>query len=375
MSTSESSDASQRAEHEIAETEIDRTSTPRPSCDSAAASPKIGYIAGETYDTGMTVEDTMVQCLLSIEDGILSLQTPRIVSPGSTMVQCLLSSENGMLSLYKPGFPRHRRRRGQARILPPLATPVDETRKNVSFFCLAPEIRVPIYRHLLLTSTIAYPIIMSPRRVHLVAYARHANTHSARHVLYAEILETCRLINREGSAILYGENLFHQEYYHPTPVLDGPAIRRWRLSPENTNHVSRLGIFRQKFHPSRVLRTFDIFQSLKELHVTIDLNDIGSNIGIWESLMETISLMVSRLSQFSCEVRLPFGNARYLEWVQGCVATNVASDFNLHEHWIEDFKDFLRKKGLFLGRNLRWSCRTETDDMCGPDCYVYLKIT
>ena len=78
---------------------------------------------------------------------------------------------------------------------------------------LPPEIRLIIYRHLLVSNDfhIRYSICPSNKGLRIVA---RDNSYTALK-LYPEILKTCHLINQEATLILYGENVFAWEFFWP----------------------------------------------------------------------------------------------------------------------------------------------------------------
>jgi hypothetical protein len=150
------------------------------------------------------------------------------------------------------------------------------TDPSLTTFCrFPPEIRIQIYRLLLkYDRQIGYAACLIKKYIIRADFGRRQ--YRARHGLFPSILECCWLINREGTAVLYGENYFKNScYISPLPVFDIPcpnvlAITKmrfgWYLGDKN-------------------LEKMDLLPSLAE--VRIDVGDIGAFE--WQVFLSQIS--------------------------------------------------------------------------------------
>ncbi|CAG8952755.1 hypothetical protein HYFRA_00008999 [Hymenoscyphus fraxineus] len=138
------------------------------------------------------------------------------------------------------------------------------TLRDLGFESLPPEIRLQIYRLLLMTpqSGIRYCICISCKRILVdechVAYPLLYNkegwhggyrdtetgelkTHEInwpKHWTYPAILECNRLIHNEAMPILYGENAFAVSWPNPTKIV----FHSWEISPEAIRMIKRARI-------------------------------------------------------------------------------------------------------------------------------------
>ncbi|KAH0543163.1 hypothetical protein FGG08_002508 [Glutinoglossum americanum] len=283
-----------------------------------------------------------------------------------------LLSQDSVVALGEP--PCRRSRQASEKL--PSATFSDERPNRPSFLILPPEIRLPIYRHLLVTNrTILHAICPSAGELRIVEYVEYGRT--VRHYLHPEILETCRLINEEGTPLLYGENTFRRQFSWPRGPYRPTVCRNWRLSDRSLQYISRIWIFRQynMWHAANGdLRVLNDFPALKVLEVEIDLNDDGASLETWETLVKAVVAKRPTLSSFRCEICLSFSDAPARDWLARC-EVNQSLNFDLHKCWVDYYAAWIQENGILPpGRSLQWSFRTEAFGNFRPSCYVYLKI-
>ncbi|KAJ4318505.1 hypothetical protein N0V84_006831 [Fusarium piperis] len=200
-------------------------------------------------------------------------------------------------------------------------------------------------------------------------------------ILYPEILATCRQINREGTRILYAENVFRREFlWRRTWTRSGrKPIPRSESSPlreANLQCIQRVRIFRtykQWFRDGK-LRALQDLPALRELQVHIDANDIWGDLDPdlhWKDAMRFISRDRPDLNCVKTQIRLCF-DRRYRDWCDRCMSKPL--DFSVHRIKKDELEQWIRGESLFASRALVWSFSTQVSEFCGPSCVVALTI-
>ncbi|CAG9950428.1 unnamed protein product [Clonostachys rosea f. rosea IK726] len=112
---------------------------------------------------------------------------------------------------------------------------------NPSLLRLPAELRLRIYRHLLLRAA-RYPIFRGSHDFHIQIGDWRMERCAGE--LWPEILATCRLIHREGTPILYGENMFERVFSWPSKRLFSsiplPRSLTSKLSKESISYISAI---------------------------------------------------------------------------------------------------------------------------------------
>ncbi|UPL02072.1 hypothetical protein LCI18_013006 [Fusarium solani-melongenae] len=244
------------------------------------------------------------------------------------------------------------------------------------FFTLPVEIRLCIYRQLLTTKCLAV-ISPDPEGFRVLPQENYVEPFW----LYPEILATCRQINREGTSILYLENGFRREFlWRRTWTKNGrkpfPRGESSPLKEANLQCISRVRIFRtyHQWFRDGSLKVLHDFPNLKELQVHIDDNDIWGELNPeshWKDSMRSINRLRPDLACVKTQIRLNF-DQRYRDWCDRC--RNKRLDFSVHRIKKDELERWIRSEGLFAGRDLVWSFSTQTSEYCGPSCIVALTI-
>lgn len=356
----------------------------------------------------------MAQCLLSIQNGSLRLEVPRQTRqtrdasarewmkshlddislesfqtgpelqphhrshgnsgrlPKKLRSQCHLATQDGVVTIRNPSswYSQLTGKRAEVDVEP-------EYRDFQSpFFTLPIEIRLCIYRHLLVTKGLAV-LCADPSGFRVLPPEYSDGVF----LLYPEILATCRQINREGTRMLYAENVFRRKFRwrHTWTRSGAKPLPRCETSPlreANLQHIRRVRIFRnynQWFRDGK-LRILDDFPALRELQVHLDENDLWGDVasdGHWKDSMRAISRDRPDLDCVKTQIRLPF-DQRYHDWCDRCMGKPL--DFSVHRIKKDELERWIRGEGLFAGRELVWSFITETSEFCGPSCIVALTI-
>lgn len=165
---------------------------------------------------------------------------------GRGFTEMVLTNRLGQLALDKP--PSNRRTpvpRAVRRIANKAVYSTNDPSLS-SFFRLPAELRIEVYRLLLISEEeLRYPICLAQQRL-VERQSTWRNSHNGqssptrwwiRHGLFSSILRTCRLVEKEASDILYGESKFYLEHrYFP----DSEVVWSWPLSDANLNAIRRL---------------------------------------------------------------------------------------------------------------------------------------
>ncbi|KAM0438684.1 hypothetical protein ACHAPT_001440 [Fusarium lateritium] len=245
-----------------------------------------------------------------------------------------------------------------------------------SLFTLPVEIRLCIYRHLLISKSFPtiYPDPSGFRVLPPVYYNAPVQAHP-------QILATCRQINREATPILYSENIFRREFlwrreYMASGLKPIPRFESSPLREANLLCIQRVRIFRtyRQWFRDANLKVLKDFPTLRELQVHMDANDIWGDLSYdrhWKDAMRAISRDRPDLTCIKTQIRLAF-DERYRAWCERCRAKPL--DFSVHRIKKDELERWMQSEGLFPGRERVWSFDTQTSEWCGPSCVIALTM-
>ncbi|KAH8697587.1 hypothetical protein BGW36DRAFT_378966 [Talaromyces proteolyticus] len=297
------------------------------------------------------------------------------------LIQYKLGNENGILILRKRKYMHQhissRREDNESTFHDEQIT--KSFNSKGSFLVLPPELRILIYRHLLVCypNAVPHPICSCTSSFRIII---RKDIYSG-YRLYPQILVTCRQIYLEASPILYRENVFNQEYFWPSTLRDHrlypvPLSDTCRLG-EKAQLISRIRIIRQYRNillGNGQLKIFRSFPSLAEVKVDFDLNDPVSELDLttlWREVMKSLNRRQPKLKRVESCIRLPFDDD-YREWGKNQKSTSL--DFSLHKRKKRDIEKWMKEEQLFVGRHLSWSFETLTSEYCGPSCEITLVV-
>ncbi|KAH7113984.1 hypothetical protein B0J13DRAFT_488411, partial [Dactylonectria estremocensis] len=344
---------------------------------------------------------SMSQCLLTFQNGFLGLVQPKrhVVRLQTTDDSEWVTSDldDIRLDLFQSSTPEKlsrennpnfsRRYRGQPRlVIPDNSVAIEKPqiknddanieRSPTIFLNLPVEVRLLIYRHLLITR--GFPVLCpEPGGFRVLGSANYDATYN----LHPQILATCRQINREGTSLLYSENVFRRQFFWRTIYTrSGKRLSpRWNSSPlktANLESISRVRIFE---HYGRwlsgkgELKVLQEFPYLRELQVRVDLgsDQSGADLDPELVLKHTLRAASNHPSRILLKIHLPFDEDFY-SWSSRCVGGSL--DFSLHRARKMELEAWMREKYLFLGRNMAWNFTTRVSEWCGPSCLIGLDV-
>lgn len=309
-------------------------------------------------------------------------QNRKWAPPPPPLIQYKLENENGILILRKRKYMHQhipsRRDDNESSFHGELIT--KSFNSKGSFLVLPPELRILVYRHLLVCypTAIPHPICRCASSFRIII---RKDIYSG-YRLYPQILVTCRQINLEASPILYRENMFNQEYFSPRTLKDRrlcpvPLLDTRRLG-EKVQFISRIRIFRQYRNillGNGQLKIFQSFPSLAEVKIDFDLNDSVSELDLntlWREVMKSLNRRQPKLKRVESWIRLPLFDDDYREWVKNQKGTSL--DFSLHKRKKRDIEKWMEEEQLFVGRHLAWSFETLASEYCAASCEITLVV-
>jgi hypothetical protein len=170
-----------------------------------------------------------------------------------------------------------------------------------TFLRFPPEIRVEVYRLLLkYDDVIQYGIC--PVKLRLVGRKnKYSRTHPwIRHGLFPSILECCRITNREGSVVLYGENWFQIERWES----DYPVFETWGPRRQNLDSITMLSLGYVSSdicaQDRKVSEKLDLFPGIKE--VSIYLPDLSAEG--WKAFFAEASGKLDRIGKVTLQINI-----------------------------------------------------------------------
>jgi hypothetical protein len=281
-----------------------------------------------------------------------SHQRPR----APTYTQFILSGDhNNNLSLSRPITQVRHRRTPAPNAVRRITNQAKFSTGNpslTSFLRFPPEVRVQIYGELLLCNdTIQYG--MCATHMCLVVHEHWLKKRPVefRHRLHPAILECCRVINEEGSEVLYGQNRFQIDHW------DGHrhVSKTWPLAPSAIRLIRSLHLPHHKDpKPPVMLKVTKLFPKLA--HLTVELHD-----GQVDRLQDFLLIVAKQLKQIR-EVLLLV----HLSWTAGEGlwrrhhrserTTKAFSSRSYRWLWIEQVK-------CQIHQDVHWEFEEETDGL------------
>lgn len=230
-----------------------------------------------------------------------------------------------------------------------------------TFLRFPPEIRIRIYRLLLkYDGIIRYGIC--PANLHL-AWQRSGFGRKCpriRHGLFPSILQCCRLLNREGSAVLYGENWFRLGTSSDT------ILTTWNPGRHSLDSITMLSLgynWRDSCaQDRRWLDTWELLPSIKE--VRIHLYDLSA--GEWENFLREASDKLTGVRKAMLTI-----------YVSGRAGTMICENLKLcSQNTIQDMclqtyhPPFRRQRSIWNNRNVRWEFEECEDEYARSHCIL-----
>lgn len=239
---------------------------------------------------------------------------------------------------------------------------------RTSFLAIPAEVRLSIYRYLLITNRL--PIVCpDPSGLRLLGPENYSLPYS----VYPEILATCRQIHEEGSQVLYGENLFHRQFLwrcawrksgrNPWPRLESSPLKAY-----NRQHIRRVCLFRGShlWFRNNSLKVLQDFPSLRELQVLIDFADVED---LGTHLTRIMRAVRNHQGPILFDARIGLeGDAAYCAWCERCGSGPL--DFSLHRAKMTQLETRLKQEGLALDRELDWRFMTQASGWSDPTCKI-----
>ncbi|KAF5630136.1 hypothetical protein F52700_7494 [Fusarium sp. NRRL 52700] len=238
---------------------------------------------------------------------------------------------------------------------------------------LPAEIRLEIYRHLLISKNYAELHQCTSKKFRLIPKERW----DCPLEIHPKVLLTCRFINKEATSILYSENVFRRGHCWPRRYVSTQGRRLFPicdtspLTKVNFAYISRLHLLRDYnyWFCDGQLKIFNEFPHLKDLRVHIDQNDCADGVTLHELPYRILKAVPSKLRSFEMEIRLDFSEKAHKNWLAKCRGRNT-ENFSIHLDKKRALDTWLQHEGLFTDRSLLWSFKTQCSDWCGPSCYI-----
>lgn len=292
-----------------------------------------------------------------------------------SFTQTILTGKLGLLTISSPAPIQHHRTPAPHAVRRIANMPTPGTRTSnpslTTFLRFPTEIRLEIYRLLLRYDGVIQHDIC-PVTLHLVArdsiYSRRSSavtTTWIRHGLFPSILECCRLINREGSAVLYGENWFWIGQC-PSGV---PVPQTWALARRNVDSITMLSLaynscddlFASSQDPKLLMAELDPFPQIKQLK--IHLNDFS--IDKWDAFLELVAARLKEMRSFMLEI-----NISQRAGTPICESsTRAALECSIKEVCLRAYEPTLKKhEDIWTGRQVRWEFDECTCDYARCHC-------
>ncbi|KAH7128868.1 hypothetical protein EDB81DRAFT_808442 [Dactylonectria macrodidyma] len=343
----------------------------------------------------------MSQCFLTSQNGFLGLAEPKrratcLLAPGdsewapSDLDEIQLdvfrsSSEEFPEKPSRDAYTNYSRSyRNQRRLVilnnrvairKPQNDDANDPKSPTLFLKLPVEVRLLIYRHLLITHGLP-SLCPEPGGFRVFG----ATSHGTPYNLHPQILATCRQINREGTSLLYSENVFRRQFLWRTVFTRSgkrlsPRSDSSPLKATNLESISRVRIFENHerwLRKKGELKVLQEFPSLRELHIRIDLGSdrYGGDLAPNLVLKHTLRAVSNHHALILFEIHLA-RDENFYDWTDRCCGS---LDFSLHRAKKTELEAWIREKDLFVGRSLVWTFTTRVPDWCGPSGVINLDI-
>ncbi|KAF5553617.1 hypothetical protein FNAPI_6694 [Fusarium napiforme] len=263
------------------------------------------------------------------------------------------------------------------RIIPPRKCKAS-SRHNIEsgtspFLTLPPEIRLQIYRLLLVSKAHAELHYCTSKKFRLIP----KEPWDCPLEIDPKILLTCRIVNEEAAPVLYSENVFRRGYCWPRRYAVGRGRRMWPIcdtspvSKVKFAYISRLHLFRDYDHwfCDGKLKIFSEVPNLKDLDIHIDQNDCADGINMSELPYQTLKAIRQSLRSFKMEIRLDFSEKAHADWLANCKDCKT-ENFSIHLDKKRALETWFEHEGLFTDRSLFWRFKTQRSEWCGPSCHI-----
>ncbi|KAF5575107.1 hypothetical protein FPCIR_13300 [Fusarium pseudocircinatum] len=240
------------------------------------------------------------------------------------------------------------------------------------FLTLPAEIRLQIYRHVLVSKAYAELHYCTSKKFRLIP----KEPSDCPLEIDPKVLLTCRDINKEATPVLYSENFFRRGYCWPRRY----AVRQHRLWPicdtspvskVNFAYISRIHLFRDYDHwfCDGELKIFNEIPNLKDLDIHIDQNDWADRVNMSELPYQTLKAIRQDLQSFQMEIRLDFSEKAHKDWLAKC-KDRKKENFSIHLDKKRALETWFEHEGLFTDRSLFWRFKTQRSEWCGPSCNI-----
>jgi hypothetical protein len=185
---------------------------------------------------------------------------------------------------------------------------------------------------------------------------------SSRHGLFPSILECCQTTNREGSAVLYGENLFYIENSHTWP----PVFDSWGPGRANLEAITRVSLsyvpWASCAQDRRVLEILGLLPGLRE--VSINLRDICAEE--WEAFLEATGDRLGRYKKFVFAINVLQKADEKIYQRQWPASLSTDRDRCIWTY-AEPFK---RQEGVWKNREVKWEFEECIDGYARCHCVL-----
>ncbi|KAF5662955.1 hypothetical protein FDENT_13231 [Fusarium denticulatum] len=117
------------------------------------------------------------------------------------------------------------------------------------------------------------------------------------------------------------------------------------------------------------LKIFNEIPNLKHLNIHIDQNDCADGINMSELHCQTLKAICQDLWSFKMEIRLDFSEKAHADWLAQC-KDRKTENFSIHLDKKRALETWFKHEGLFTDRSLFWRFKTQRSEWCGPSCYI-----
>ncbi|VUC26595.1 unnamed protein product [Clonostachys rosea] len=294
--------------------------------------------------------------------------------------QYQLSDDNGILALKKRvlSFEKLRLLGSDVYNLYKRTIPKQEDcNNNPSLLRLPPELRLRIYRHLLLRGA-RYHIFRGVHDFHIQIDNRRMEAYAGE--LWPEILATCQLIHREGTPILYGENMFERVFSWPAKRLFSsiplPLSMTSKLSSKSVSYISAVWLAEQSdmwLDDQMELKVFQDFPGLQEIEFYISFAATSSEEEdqlktLLGHCLKSVDRRSKPLKRCKYCFRLPW-DSDWKAW-----SRRGAKGFGPHQKLKADVERIMKAKSVFPHQKMIWHFETSFSEYCGPDGTVQFVI-
>ncbi|KAE9364411.1 hypothetical protein N431DRAFT_431294 [Stipitochalara longipes BDJ] len=275
----------------------------------------------------------------------------RITPPKPKLRQRTLTIINGLLSLGPPPGPPVR---------PLRRTPAGKAIRNIAnipkwsttdpslttFLRFPPEVRLQIYGYLLIS------VETVQREICPVKLCLVERSWQPRLRIFPAILECCRKINEEGSAVLYGKNLFevesHTRHYSTAATWSPARVNLLSITWLNLTYIPGCECFQDR----KMLSIMDRFPALRG--VMIRLSDVL--VEEWETFLKDVCEGFQRMKRFILDIHVndTAGGVIYRQW-RGSSMTDEEMCLRTYQG------PFWKQQDIWKNRGVSWKFERETD--------------